>query len=293
MSREADSSQDQGAVARYVAIDAGDSASPEEPGYIEIFARCDAVLAVAPRLADSSELAWAFAEANLIARSAPPAANLPWYRRVAIAWSAAGLSAAATAVLATLMLAPPGENAAQQPRGIAVPPMAFTPIVVPQEMASDVAAIDPVTLLADAIPVDSRSIVVLPFVGVTSSPGTRSGAIEATADRIYEMVVRQLAAIPGIYVIDPRTAAVYSDVELQPEQIALYLGVRGVVQGRVDSDGNTVSLDLLFTDAAGAGYSIDRDFERPIAEVAMLQNDAALSVLDALIGRSTNDPSLN
>jgi TolB-like protein len=259
------------------------------------FARCDAVLALTARLADSPALAWAFAEAKLIAASEPPigAAALPWFQRAAIAWSAAAVSAAAALFFAVLALVPAGENARPQVPAAASARIEFTPIAVSTELAARIADMQPVVLVAESVAVDSRSIVVLPFAGMASSPSAKMGAIEATADTIYAQVVRQLAAIPGIYVIDPRTAAVYADIELQPEQIALYLGVRGVLQGRVDSDGDTISLDLRFTDAAGAGHSIDRDFERPVAELALLQNDVALSVIDALIEPSATEPILN
>jgi hypothetical protein len=74
MSMEADFSKDDLAVAKYVALDGRREAStPEDPKYLALFARCDAVLSIAPRLADSPELAWAFAEARQLARSMPPA----------------------------------------------------------------------------------------------------------------------------------------------------------------------------------------------------------------------------
>ena len=113
MSRDGrDDFQDDSAVARYVAFDGGGVAPPPDESELDTFARCDAVLAVAPRLADSPELAWAFAEARQLARAAPPVANLPWYRRAGLAWSAAAMSMVATAVLAVVVLLPPVDDAA-------------------------------------------------------------------------------------------------------------------------------------------------------------------------------------
>ena len=101
-------------------------------------------------------------------------------------------------------------------------------------------------------------------------------------DALYGRLVRQLASMPGLYVIDTATAAIYADGTYAPEQIALYLGVRGVVQGNVHADGGRIYLSFRFTDAAGAGRAIDRAFERPVEELEFLQNDIALSLLDAL-----------
>lgn len=285
MSREADSSRDESPVARYVSGDAGDSASPAEPGDLEVFARCDAVLAVAPRLADSPELAWAYAEARKMARGQAHANSLPWYRRVAIAWSAAAASTAVAAILAAIVLLPPAKNDATAISATARTGVEDYPSTA--EIASRVADFAPEVLIGESVAVNGRSLVVLPFSSATVSLKSQAAANGVTAETLYDRLVHQLAAMPGIYVIDPTTAAVYADGSFPPEQIALFLGVRGVVQGSVDADDDTVSLDFRFTDAAGAGRAIDRMFERPVAELAMLQNDVALSLLDALGEAST------
>jgi TolB-like protein len=99
---------------------------------------------------------------------------------------------------------------------------------------------------------------------------------------MYQRFVARLAATPGLYVIGPDMAAVYSDTELTGEQIALYLNVRGVVQASVDSDGQMVSLDLRFTDAASDGAETEQHFTAPMADLAAIENDVMSSVLAAL-----------
>jgi TolB-like protein len=238
------------------------------------------VLSIAPRLADSPELAWAFAEARQLARSMPPAQPRSWYRRAGIAWGAAALSTIFATVLAVLYWFPSAEGTTAPALGNSATSLAT--ILSPAEIASRVAEFAPVVLIHEAVAVDGRSLVVLPFANLPSSLEMQSAATGDTAEALYERLVRQLAAMPGIYVIEPSTAAVYADGSIPPEQIALYLGVRGVVQGRVGSDGDTISIDFRFTDAAGAGSAVDSSFERPVAEIAMLQNDIALRLLDAL-----------
>ena len=294
------------AVSRYLAAaQDSDDAPPEVVAHeresaapdgdtVAVFARCDTALALTPRLADSPALAWAFAEANRLARSEPPAAALPWYRRTAVAWSAAALSSAAALVLALLQLMPAGDSDPGSSSAAAyVAANGFVPIMVSPELLSRIAEIEPVVLLAESVAVDSRSLAVLPFVGAPSLDNKKMSAFNATPEDIYDRLIWQLRTIPGLYVIDPRTASVYANAELRPEEIALFLGVRAIVQGRVDSDGETISLDLQLTDAAGSVHSFERGFERPIAEIAALQNDAALSVVDALIEPETTDSTLN
>jgi TolB-like protein len=274
-----DDFQDDSAVARYVAHDGGGVAPSPDASELDTFARCDAALAIAPRLADSPELAWAYAEARRLARGAPPAAALPWYRRVSVAWSTAALSAAAAAGLAIHALLPPGEDVAQLTTAVA--DSSFATAITTAELADRIAQFEPV-LIGETIPVDGRSLVVLPFSKGAGSLKLQATAKAEPADALYDRLVRQLAGMPGLYVVDAATAAIYADGTYSPEQIALYLGVRGVLQGNVYADGGRIYLEFHFTDAAGAGREIERNFERPVGELALLQNDVAQSLIDVL-----------
>jgi TolB-like protein len=93
-------------------------------------------------------------------------------------------------------------------------------------------------------------------------------------------------------VIDPATAAVYANSNLSPEDIALQLGVRGIVEGRVATLNGEIRFELRLTDAAAAGSSIDQTIERPTDELAMLQADIASTVIGALARtRTINQPN--
>jgi TolB-like protein len=105
--------------------------------------------------------------------------------------------------------------------------------------------------------------------------------------------MQQLRAIPGVYVIEPSIAAAYAESELPPEQIAMYLGVRGIVQGRVIASGNTVNFSLRFTDAAGDGTAIDTRFAAAAGQIAQLENAITASLLDALTIRRPNTLDLS
>jgi TolB-like protein len=276
---DAGNRQNKSTVERYVTLDSGGNLPPPDATDFDTFARCDAVLALLPRLADSPDLAWAFAEARHLARAAPPGTALPWYRRVRIAWSAAALSTAAAAALAIYVLLPPRDDTALP--AAAVPESSFATAMSAAELADRIAQFEPV-LISGTVPVDGRSLVVLPFSKGAGSFKPEATAKPEPADALYDRLVRQLDSMPGLYVVDAATAAIYADGTYSPEQIALYLGVRGVVQGKVHADDGRIYLEFVFTDAAGAGREIERDFERPVEELAMLQNDVARSVIDVL-----------
>lgn len=251
-----------------------------------VFARCDAVMALIPRVGESPDIAWAYEEAHRLARSRPAAtaapASIPWYMSSGPAWSAAGVLF--VALLVSVFPRGPGVPAGND-AATAGPPtptanITFAPIVVSSELAQTLAEIDPVVLIANDTPVDARSLVLLPFAqaeNATSNPGEAR-----VADSIYAQVLRQLSSVPGIIVIDAATAAIYADSGLAPEEIARQLGVRGIVEGRVAAVDGDIRFELRLTDAASAGSSIDEAIERPSNELAMLQSDIASSVIDAL-----------
>jgi TolB-like protein len=305
------------AIDRYLGMDTdagllgdGSTAEPDPAAdEVELHARCDAVMTLAPKLSESADLAWAFDEARRIARSAPPRAAdrgpRPWFQRPGPAWGVAAVMASVALVLGVLTLAdrtgaPEGPSmsrgatvapvaaAAESPAGsasattaaVTATSITFSPIIMPGLSAAQLAAladIDPVVLIAGEVAVDGRSIAVLPF-----SVAADAGGIGATADAVYRRLVQQLTAIPGLYVIDPAVAAAYADSELPSARIARYLGVRGVVEGHVDTDGNRLVLELTFTDAAQPSYSVRQAFAWSPADQSAAETSIADSVIDAL-----------
>lgn len=275
---------DTGAVDRYLAdADAGNDADSAT------FARCDAVMALIPKIGRLPDVAWAFDEARWIARGRlkPMGRPAPWYSNPFFGWAVAGVFAIAL-VISSLPQTPAGSAAIETTtnQGATVQPapavanITFAPVVISTELAQMLATINPVVLLANEIPVDARSLAVLPFAGAPDTASSRESAV--VADSIYTQVLRQLSAVPGLVLIDSATASIYTDSTLTPEEIALQLGVRGIVEGRVVSINGDIRFELRLTDAAAAGSSIDEAIERPTGELALLQRDIASSVLDAL-----------
>jgi TolB-like protein len=285
------------AVDRYLADEMADADAA-------VFPRCDAVMALIPRLTKSAGVAWAFDEARELAKRDPRKLGRPalarWLREPALAWGAAGVLAVALVISiqpgtpdATANAEPTfGENVPGQIAQAAAQPtvqnITFAPIVVSTELAQTLAEIRPGVLLANQMTVDSRSLAVMPFTASLSAAAQRIGVI--SADSIYTQVYRQLAAIPGIYLIDPATAAIYANSDLPAAEIAQQLGVRGIVDGNLDSINGSIHFSLNFTDAATLGGSINRSIERPAAEAALLQSDIASSVLDALARTPRPEP---
>lgn len=265
-----------------------------------LHARCDAVMALTPKLAASRDVAWAFEEARALARSRPArqSAAARWYRWPALAWSVAGVASVAllAVIVVTQWPAPNDPALATATTGIGVQGTSpgdsaaesVPPGSVPPGVEDLLARIDPVVLIANQVTVDGRSIALLPFAEELAAVDPDDiAAVAATTDAIYAGLIRQLRSVPGLYVAEPSTAAAYAEAGASPEEIALYLGVRGVVRGSIESDGRTVSLDLRFTDAAREGAPISKSFEGSVGQLAMIERDVTTSLLDALGTAST------
>jgi TolB-like protein len=249
----------------------------------ETFARCDAVIALAPKLSDSDDVGWAFEEARRLARSAPGTDRTRerrWYRGPWPAWTVAGILAVALLLssMPRLPKTPTTDEGAEIDPATTAANITINQFVVSDEVARTLSEVEPVVLLANRTPVDSRSLAILPFTNAALANGNAS----VTAESIHRQVTRQLGAVPGVYLIDPATASVYSNYDMSAETIAEQLGVRGVVEGRIMSINGSVRFELVFTDAAGTGASLRESIERPSSEIALLESDIASTVVDAL-----------
>jgi TolB-like protein len=292
------------AVAAYVAQDAaGDSdsaesrrgpadADPAQARALATFARCDAAIALAPKLVASPDLAFAFAEARQLARSLPgrragsdPApARARWYERPTLAWSVAACATGAAIIVAIMQIASTPVGQAVAPPPIATTVLRPAPRVYPADVENRLAKVEPVVLIANGVPVDGRSLAVLPFASETAAGDGDTAGTDATADALYARLMQQLGAVPGLIVIDPGAASAFANSELSPEQIALFLGVRAVVEGQVTASGDTIRLGLRFTDAAGDGVAVYRSFAGPAEPAGAIERDITTSLLDAMSG---------
>src|SRR5690606_18234505 len=292
------------AAERYVDVDANPGDREREAALVEwlerspdheaAFERCEAAAMLARELAARGELdaprtaergrvftvlgrpavAWGVAAAAVIwaiAASVDPGAGSPSVE------GNARIAAAPTGDAAE----PRADDVASSPNGGAVdapdlpdvdPDVADAP--PPQTF---LAAWNPVAVLPGDIVVDVHSVAVLPFDGasVSAAAPSRESAAElagaaSIAAQLHDEVMRQLARIPGLYVVDGRSSAAYADGELDPNQIAALLSVRGVVAADVELDGRIVRVNLRMTDAASSGRRIET-IERSVDELAAVR----------------------
>lgn len=303
------------AAKRYVEADANPEDREREAALVEwlerspeheaAFERCEAAAVLARELAARGELdALRTAErGHVLALLGRPA--VAWGVAVAaVIWAVAasvdfGAGSESVDDEARLAAAAAGDEAAPRAEGLALSsnagaddapdlPAAEASVADAPPAETYLAALNPVAVLPGDIVVDVHSVAVLPFDGASASasaPPREGGAELAAAARIaaqlHDDVLRQLARIPGLYVVDGGASTAYTDGELDPGEIAALLSVRGVVTADVEVDGRTVRVNLRMTDAASSGRRTET-IERPIDELAAVRTAIVMNITDSL-----------
>ena len=122
-----------------------------------------------------------------------------------------------------------------------------------------------------------RSIVVLPFVNMSSDAGT-----EFFSDGITEEIITQLAAVPTLKVISRTSAMHYKGRGAPLRQIAGELRVAHVLEGSVRREGDQVRITAQLIDAATDEHLWSQRYDRRLVDVFAVQEDIAREVGRAL-----------
>lgn len=121
------------------------------------------------------------------------------------------------------------------------------------------------------------SIVVLPFSNLSGDPQQ-----EYFADGITEDVTTDLSRIRGTFVIAHNTAETYKGKSLDARQIAQKLGIRYVLEGSVEREGDLVRTNVQFIDGnTGAQLWADR-FDGERTKIFDLQNQITGRIANSL-----------
>jgi adenylate cyclase len=121
------------------------------------------------------------------------------------------------------------------------------------------------------------SIVVLPFTNLSGDPSQ-----DYFADGITENLTTDLSRIRNSFVIARNTAFTFKDKSIPVKQISKELGVRYVLEGSVQRDGNRVRVNTQLIDGeTGAHLWADR-FEEDVADVFRLQDQVVARLANSL-----------
>ena len=124
---------------------------------------------------------------------------------------------------------------------------------------------------------DKPSIAVLPFANM-------SGDVQQDylADGITENIITTLAQVSGMFVIARNSTFVYKGKPVNVQQIAESLGVRYVLEGSFQRDGQTVRISAQLIDAVSGNHIWAEKYDRQLEGIFELQDSISRSIVTAM-----------
>ena len=124
---------------------------------------------------------------------------------------------------------------------------------------------------------DKPSIAVLPF---TKMSGEKE--LEYLSDGLVEGIINGLAKSEHIFVIARNSTIAYKGKPVTVKQVAEEMGVRYVIEGSVQQEGNRVRITVQLIDALTGGHLFSERYDRGLKDILNLQDDITLKVLAAV-----------
>ncbi len=121
------------------------------------------------------------------------------------------------------------------------------------------------------------SIVVLPFANLSNDPKQ-----DYLADGITDNLITDLSRIRNSFVIARNTAFTYKGKNVDAKEIGKELGVRYVLEGSVQRDGNRVRVNAQLIDAESGSHLWADRFEEDLADLFKLQDDVVARLANTL-----------
>jgi len=140
-----------------------------------------------------------------------------------------------------------------------------------------------------AVSAADRSIVVLPFVNMSSEPDQAY-----FSDGITEELLNLLARTPGFKVISRTSSFSIGNEDVDIATVAERLGVSHVLEGSVRRSADRVRISIQLIDALSDTPLWSETFDRTLSDIFAVQEEIAASVLDELqVALLGDTPSLD
>ena len=127
--------------------------------------------------------------------------------------------------------------------------------------------------MAFALP-DKPSIAVLPFVNLSGDPEQ-----EFLADGISEDILTALSKLPSLFVISRTTTSTYKGRDVTVKQVAEELGIRYVLEGSVQRDGDNLRVTAQLIDAVGGEHIWADRYDRDLSDLFAVKDEITLNIV--------------
>lgn len=125
--------------------------------------------------------------------------------------------------------------------------------------------------------VSERAIAVLPFNNFSSDP-----AQAYFADGITEDLITDLAQLPGLMVVARSSSFTYKGKHVRPQQVAQELGIRYLIEGSVQRQGDQLRINAQLIDAVGGQHLWADRYSGTMNDVFALQDKVLGEIVAAL-----------
>ena len=135
----------------------------------------------------------------------------------------------------------------------------------------------PATVDATSGEAHGRSIAVLPFINLSGD-----SAQAYFTDGITEDLITDLARLPGLMVIARNSSFAYKGKQVRPQQIAQELGIRYLLEGSVQRQGDRLRINAQLIDAVGGQHLWADRYSGTMEDVFALQDKVIGEIVAAL-----------
>jgi adenylate cyclase len=152
-------------------------------------------------------------------------------------------------------------------------PVRLYRVQVDPEVPADITSQESAT-----IPLPERpSIAVLPFVNMSGDPSQ-----EYFGDGITEQIITGLSKIPQLFVIARNSTFTYKGQPVKVQQVGQELGVRYVLEGSVQRDGDRVRITAQLIDATTGHHLWGDNYDRDLQDIFALQDQITLKIMTTM-----------
>ena len=127
------------------------------------------------------------------------------------------------------------------------------------------------------VPLDDRSIAVLPFANLSREPDD-----EYFSDGLAEELIHLLAHVPNLKVAARTSSFAFRHIEQDVRRIAGALGVETVLEGSVRRSGSRIRVTAQLINARDGYHLWSERYDRELTDVFAIQDDIAQAIAGAL-----------
>jgi adenylate cyclase len=124
---------------------------------------------------------------------------------------------------------------------------------------------------------DKPSIAVLPFTNMSGDPGQ-----EYFSDGLTEQIINGLCKVSNLFVIARNSSFAYKGKSISVKQIAKELGVRYILEGSVQRDGNRVRITAQLIDATTDYHMWSENYDRDLEDIFALQDEITMKLISVM-----------